>query len=47
MDDHPDKFGAQGQLGFEYTHRKGIEDFVEFKDIRFKRLGPEQLQTKK
>jgi hypothetical protein len=41
MDNHPVKFVASGQFGFEYTHRKGIEDFVQFKDIRFKRLSSE------
>jgi hypothetical protein len=37
-DEHPTKFVPVGMLGLEYSHKQGIEDGVEFKDIRFKRL---------
>jgi RNA polymerase sigma factor (sigma-70 family) len=37
-DEHPTKFVPSGSLGLEYSHRRGAEDAVEFKDIRFKRL---------
>jgi hypothetical protein len=40
-DEHPTKSVARGMLGMEYTHRQGETDFVEFKDIRYKRLVPE------
>jgi hypothetical protein len=39
-DEHPRKFVASGMLGFEYMHRQGVSDFVEFKNIRLKRLEP-------
>ncbi|HEY2952989.1 MAG TPA: DUF1080 domain-containing protein [Verrucomicrobiae bacterium] len=39
-DEHPTKFVSIGMIGFEYMHKKGIDDAVEFKDIRFKRLTP-------
>ena len=37
-DEHPTKSVSSGRLGLEYSHRRGAEDAVEFKDIRFKRL---------
>jgi len=37
-DEHPTKFVSRGMLGLEYSHKNGVEDAVEFKDIRFKRL---------
>ena len=37
-DEHPTKFVPVGMIGFEYMHKNGVEDGVEFKDIRFKRL---------
>ena len=40
-DDHPTKFVPRGMLGLEYQHREGMDDFIEFKDIRFKRLPSE------
>jgi hypothetical protein len=40
-DMHPTKFVARGALGIEYTHRQGVVDFVEFRDIRYKRLSGE------
>jgi hypothetical protein len=36
-DDHPTKFVPVGMLGLEYSHRRGTNDAVEFKDIRLKR----------
>jgi RNA polymerase sigma factor (sigma-70 family) len=38
-DEHPSKFARSGVLGMEYNHRTGINDSVEFKNIRFKRLA--------
>jgi len=38
-DEHPTKFVSRGALGLEYQHREGVADGVEFRDIRFKRLG--------
>jgi RNA polymerase sigma factor (sigma-70 family) len=38
-DEHPTKFVPTGMLGLEYSHRRGTNDAVEFKDIRFKRLS--------
>jgi hypothetical protein len=40
-DEHPTKFMRRGMLGLEYTHRQGVPDFVEFRDIRLKRLPSE------
>jgi len=37
-DEHPLKSVSMGILGFEYNHRTGTDDTVEFKDIRFSRL---------
>jgi RNA polymerase sigma factor (sigma-70 family) len=37
-DEHPTKFVPVGMLGLEYSHKRDVEDGVEFKDIRFKRL---------
>lgn len=39
-DEHPTKFVPRGMIGFEYMHKRDIDDSVEFKDIRFKRLPP-------
>ena len=40
-DEHPSKFVPSGPLGLEYYHNTGKNDFVELKDIRFKRLNAE------
>ena len=37
-DEHPTKFVPVGMLGLEYSHKRDVEDGVEFKDIRFRRL---------
>jgi len=37
-DEHPAKFVPQGRLGLEYMHRQGVADFVEFRNLLFKRL---------
>jgi len=37
-DEHPTKSARRGMLGLEYMHRQGVADFVEFRDIRLKRL---------
>lgn len=38
LDEHPTKFVSTGMLGLEYLHRPRVTDFVQFKDIRLKRL---------
>ena len=43
-DEHPTRFVPRGMLGLEYSHREGVEDSVELKEIRFKRLPPEAAQ---
>jgi hypothetical protein len=43
-DEHPTKFVPRGMLGLEYTHQAGVEDAVEFKEIRLKRLPAEAAQ---
>jgi RNA polymerase sigma factor (sigma-70 family) len=40
-DEHPTKFVPMGMIGFEYMHKNGTNDAVEFKDIRFKRRAAE------
>ncbi len=39
-DEHPTKFVPAGMLGLEYSHRQRMNDAVEFKEIRMKRLAP-------
>jgi hypothetical protein len=33
-DEHPTKFVPAGMLGLEYSHKRGTNDAVEFKEIR-------------
>jgi RNA polymerase sigma factor (sigma-70 family) len=37
-DEHPMKFVSRGMMGLEYSHRRGTNDAVEFKEILFRRL---------
>jgi hypothetical protein len=37
-DEHPTKFISRGMMGLEYSHRRGTNDAVEFKEILFRRL---------
>ena len=37
-DEHPTKSVARGMIGLEYSHRRGTNDAVEFKEILFRRL---------
>jgi hypothetical protein len=37
-DEHPAKFVPRGMIGLEYSHRRGTNDTVEFKEILFRRL---------
>jgi len=34
-------------IGFEYMHKRGAEDGVEFKDVRFRRLSAIALNAVK
>jgi hypothetical protein len=43
-DEHPVKFVPIGMIGFEYMHKRGTNDAVEFKDIRFRRLTAQARQ---
>jgi hypothetical protein len=45
-DEHPTKFVPIGMIGFEYMHKRGTNDAVEFKDVRFRRLTSVASQTK-